>query len=39
MHEEIEFLLSEYQLHKILGGHVAMHPPQQSLYCHDNPTF
>ena len=39
MCEEIEFLHSEYKLHKILDGHAAMHPPQQSVYCHHNPMF
>lgn len=39
MCEEIEFLYSEYKLHKILDGHAAMHPPQQSVYCHHNPMF
>lgn len=30
MCEEIEFLHSEYKLHKLLDGNVAMHPLQQS---------
>ena len=30
MCEEIVFLHSEYKLHKLLDGNVAMHPPQQS---------